>query len=86
MKIAMILMNLSTKVKLQQEIYRLRFYSNSLIYILSLSISHNNVASIQKNRGDKLHHVIVALPNIRLPAVLQEILLAIHRDDTLILT
>ena len=32
-----------------------------MIHILSLSNSHNNVASIQKNRGDKLHHVIVAL-------------------------
>ena len=41
--------------------YRLRFCSNSLIYILSLSNSHNNVASIQKNRGDKPHRVIVAL-------------------------
>ena len=30
---------------------------NSLIHILSLSNSHNNVASVQKNRGD----VIVAL-------------------------
>ena len=40
--------------------YRLRFYSNSLIRILSLSNSHNNVASIQKNRDDKSHRVIVA--------------------------
>ena len=28
---------------------------------LSLSNSHNDVASIQKNRGDKSHRVIVAL-------------------------
>ena len=34
-----------------------------MIHILSLSNSHNNVASIQKNRGDKSHRVIVALHN-----------------------
>ena len=34
---------------------------NSLIFILSLLNSHNNAASIQKNWGDKLHHVNVAL-------------------------
>ena len=45
----------------QDVIYRLRFYSNSLIHILLLSNSHNKVASIQKNRGDKLHGVIVAI-------------------------
>ena len=49
------------KLQLHDAIYRLRFLSNSLIHILSLSNSHNNVASIQKNRGDKSHHVIVAL-------------------------
>ena len=49
------------KLQLHDAIYRLRFYSNSLIHILSLSNSHNNVASIQKNRGDKSHSVIVAL-------------------------
>ena len=38
-----------------------RFCSNSLIHILMLSNSHNNVASIIKNRGDKSHRVIVAL-------------------------
>ena len=32
-----------------------------MIYILWLSNSHNNAASIQKNRADKSHHVIVAL-------------------------
>ena len=48
------------KLQLHDAIYRLRFYSNSLINILSLSNSHNNVASIQKNRGDKSHSVIVA--------------------------
>ena len=37
-----------------------RFYSNSLVHILSLSNSHNNVASIQKNQSDKSHRVIVA--------------------------
>ena len=30
-------------------------------HILLLSNLHNNVAPIQKNQGDKLHHVIVAL-------------------------
>ena len=49
------------KLQLHDAIYRLRFYSKSLIHILSLSNSHNNVASIQKNRGDKSHRVIVAL-------------------------
>ena len=51
------------KLQLHDAIYRLRFYSNSLIHILSLSNSHNNIASIQKNRGDKSHRVIVALRN-----------------------
>ena len=49
------------KLQLHDAIYRLRFYSNSLIHILSLSNSHNNIASLQKNRGDKSHRVIVAL-------------------------
>ena len=49
------------KLQLHDAIYRLRFYSNPLIHILSLSNSHNNVASIQKNRGDKSHRVIVTL-------------------------
>ena len=49
------------KLQLHYAIYRLRFYSNSLIHILSLSNWHNNVASIQKNRADKSHRVIVAL-------------------------
>ena len=54
---------MSNRVKLQlhDAIYRLRFFSNSLIHILSLSNSHKNVASIQKNRADKSHRVIVAL-------------------------
>ena len=38
--------------------------SNSLIHILPLSNSQNNVASIRKNRDDKSHHVIVALENV----------------------
>ena len=54
-------MRLILKLQLHDAIYRLRFYSKSLIHILSLSNSHNNVASIQKNRGDKSHRVIVAL-------------------------
>ena len=49
------------KLQLHDAIYRLRFYSNLLIHILSLSNLHNNVAPIQKNRSDKSHHVIVAL-------------------------
>ena len=49
------------KLQLRDAIYRLRFFWNSLIHILSLSNSHNNVASIQKNRGDKSLRVIVAL-------------------------
>ena len=49
------------KLQLHDAIYRLRFDSNSLIHILSLANSHSNVASIQKNRGDKSHRVIVAL-------------------------
>ena len=49
------------KLQLHDAIYRLRFYSNSLIHILSLSNSHNNIASIQKNWGDKSHRVIGAL-------------------------
>ena len=49
------------KLQLHDAIYRLRFYLNSLIHILSLSNSHNNVASIQKNRDDKSHRVTVAL-------------------------
>ena len=35
-----------------------------MIHISSLSNSHNNVASIQKNRGDKSHRVIVALRDL----------------------
>ena len=49
------------KLQLHNAIYRLRLYWNSLIHILSLLNLHNNVASIQKNRGDKSYRVIVAL-------------------------
>ena len=35
-----------------------------LIHILLLSNSHNNVASIQKNWGDKSDRVIVALAHV----------------------
>ena len=49
------------KLQLHDAIYRLQFYSNSLTHILLLSSSHNNVASIQKNRSDISHRVIVAL-------------------------
>ena len=48
------------KPQLHNAIYRPRFYSNSLIHILLLSNLHSNVASMQKNRGDKSHRVIVA--------------------------
>ena len=47
------------KLLLYDAIYRLRFYS--LIHILSLSNSYNNVTSMQKKSGDKSHGVIVAL-------------------------
>ena len=59
------------KLRLHDAIYRLRFYSNSLIHILSLSNSHNNVASVQKNRGDKSHRVIVALSSHLLSHVMR---------------
>ena len=50
--------------------YTMRFtYSNLLIHILSLSNEHNNVASIQKNRDDKSHRVIVALCDELMKAV-----------------
>ena len=48
------------KLQLHDAIYWLRLYLNLLIYILWLSNSHNNTASIQKNWGDKSHCVIVA--------------------------
>ena len=48
------------ELQLHDAIYLPRFYSSSLTHILSLSNSQNNVASIQKNRGDKSHPVIVA--------------------------
>ena len=57
------------KLQLHNAIYRLRFYSNSLTHILPLSNSHSDVASIQKNRGDKSHRVIVALVNTFVKAV-----------------
>ena len=65
------------KLQLQDAIYRLRFYSKSLI--LSLSNSHNNIASIQKNRGDKSHRAIVALQIavLRQQLVLSKIVLII---------
>ena len=49
------------KLQLHDVIYRLRFYSNLLIHILSLSNLYNNIAPIQKNRGDISHRVIEAL-------------------------
>ena len=53
------------KLQLHDAIYRLRFYSNSLTHILSLSNLHSNVASLQKNRVDKSYLVIVALMAIK---------------------
>ena len=68
---------------LNDAIYRLRFYSNSLIHILSLSNSHNNVASIQKNRGDKSHRVTVAIHLLLTPlypfeCVIQEVIVSLR--------
>ena len=58
-------LNAGFKVSKELELFKLqlhtRFFSNSLIHILSLSNLHNNVASIQKNRDDKSQRVIVAL-------------------------
>ena len=51
----------TVKLQLHDAIYRLRFHLKSLIHNLSLSNSHNNAASIQKNRDDKSHRVTVAL-------------------------
>ena len=53
-------LNMSLATITRYAIYQLRLYSSSLIHILSLSNSHNNLALIQKNRGDKSHRVIVA--------------------------
>ena len=55
---------IKVKLQLHDAIYRLRFYSNSLIHILSLSNSHNNVVSLQKNRSDKSHRVICSLKQV----------------------
>ena len=68
------------KLQLHDAIYRLRYYSKSLTHILSLSISHNDVASIQKNRGDKLHCVIVALGNYPWTRLSVRIIGAIKRE------
>ena len=40
-----------TRITMKHVRLWLRFYSSLLIYISSLSISHNNVASVQKNRA-----------------------------------
>ena len=61
---------INIKLQLHDAIYRLQFYSKSLIHILWLSNSHNNVVSIQKNRGDKSHRVIVALKKISMVGML----------------
>ena len=42
------------KLQLHDVIYRLLFYSNSLIRIISVSNSHNNIASLQKNHNLRL--------------------------------
>ena len=60
-EIKLIILPDSIKLQLHDPIYQLRLYSSSLIHIISLSNSHNNLALIQKNRGDKSHRVIVAL-------------------------
>ena len=63
-KLICIYQDCRNKLQLHDAIYLLRFYSNLLIRILSLSNSHNNVESILKNRGDKLHRVIVAIKGL----------------------
>ena len=60
-KLVIVVVVTGFKLQLHNAIYWLRFYSNSLTDILLLSNLHKNVASIQKNRGDKSHLVIVAL-------------------------
>ena len=50
------------KLRLQDVIYRLRLHSDSLIHILSLSNSLSNVASIQRNRGDKSGNSFLNIP------------------------
>ena len=55
-----VLKSFQVQLQLHDAIYRLRFYLNSLMHILSFSNSYNNVASLQKNQGDKSHRVIVA--------------------------
>ena len=45
--------SINLTLRLDGAIYRLRFYSNSLIHILSLSNSHNNVGPLQTNRENK---------------------------------
>ena len=66
------------KLRLHDAIYRLRFYSSSLIRILSLSNSHNNAASLKRNRADKSHPVTNC--NLRL-----QLHGAIYRPDSFIL-
>ena len=68
------------KLQLHDAIYRLRFYSNSLNHISSLSNSHSNVASVQKNRDDKSHRVIVALNNYPWTRLSERIMGAIKRQ------
>ena len=67
--------NQALKLQLHDAIYRLRFYSNSLIHILSLS---NSQASLQKNWGDKSHRVSVALFSVGSADVTKWILLCIR--------
>ena len=64
------------KLQLHDAIYRPRFYSNALTHILSFSNSHDNVASIQKNRGDKSHCAIVALTGKVVPGPLKPVYLS----------
>ena len=59
-------MKMKSKLRLHNAIYRLRFYSNWLIHILSLSNSHNNVASMQKNRDYKSYSVFITSTKIKL--------------------
>ena len=58
----MMLKSMSFPSKLQShDNHMMRFIGYDSIHILSLLNLNNNVVSIQKDRGDKPHRVIVAL-------------------------
>ena len=47
------LINMLLKLRLEDAIYQLRFYSNSLIHVLSLSNSNNNVYTIITKESER---------------------------------